>query len=107
MKRTVMILSGALMVTVLLSSYTFATEASDAFTTKNYFIGKLGVMQPVGDMDDQDFDIAILDIMGVNGYGLLDIANSKKIPAVMLTAHAFTADIDLEILGELDQLPDV
>jgi len=30
--------------------------------------------------------------MGVDGYGLLDIANKRDIPAVMLTAHAFTAD---------------
>jgi DNA-binding NtrC family response regulator len=40
----------------------------------------------------EDFDIAILDIMGVDGYGLLEIANKKSIPAVMLTAHAFSAD---------------
>jgi DNA-binding NtrC family response regulator len=39
-----------------------------------------------------DFDIAILDIMGVDGYGLLDIAKRKSVPAVMLTAHAFSAD---------------
>jgi DNA-binding NtrC family response regulator len=39
-----------------------------------------------------DFDIAILDIMGVDGYGLLEIANRRNIPAVMLTAHAFTPD---------------
>ncbi len=38
------------------------------------------------------FDIAILDIMGVDGYGLLDITINKKIPALMLTAHAFTPD---------------
>ncbi len=38
------------------------------------------------------FDIAVLDIMGVNGYGLLDIAHRRGIPAVMLTAHAYTAD---------------
>ena len=43
-------------------------------------------------LESSDFDIAILDIMGVDGYGLLDIANKKDIPAVMLTAHAFTAD---------------
>jgi len=43
-------------------------------------------------LESQDFDIVILDIMGVDGYGLLDIANKKDIPAVMLTAHAFTAD---------------
>ena len=43
-------------------------------------------------LETRDFDIAILDIMGVDGYGLLEIANQKKIPAVMLTAHAFNAD---------------
>ena len=43
-------------------------------------------------LESQDFDIAILDIMGVDGYGLLEIANRKNIPALMLTAHAFTPD---------------
>jgi len=43
-------------------------------------------------LESRDFDIAILDIMGVDGYGLLDIANSRNITAVMLTAHAFTPD---------------
>jgi DNA-binding NtrC family response regulator len=43
-------------------------------------------------LESQDFDIAILDIMGVDGYSLLDIANKKNIPVVMLTAHAFTPD---------------
>ena len=43
-------------------------------------------------LESQDFDIAILDIMGVDGYALLDIANQRKITAVMLTAHAFTPD---------------
>jgi len=42
-------------------------------------------------LESEKFDIAILDIMGVDGYGLLDIANKRDIPAVMLTAHAFTA----------------
>jgi len=41
-------------------------------------------------LESQDFDIAILDIMGVDGYGLLNIAKQRHIPAVMLTAHAFT-----------------
>jgi len=41
-------------------------------------------------LESQHFDMAILDIMGVNGYGLLEIANNKDVPAVMLTAHAFT-----------------
>jgi CheY-like chemotaxis protein len=43
-------------------------------------------------LESEHFDIAILDIMGVDGYGLLDIAKQKNIPAVMLTAHAFTPD---------------
>ena len=43
-------------------------------------------------LESQDFDIAILDIMGVDGYGLLDIAKKKNIPTVMLTAHALTPD---------------
>ena len=40
----------------------------------------------------QYFDIAIIDIMGVNGYDLLEIANEKKIIAVMLTANALSLD---------------
>jgi pyruvate, water dikinase len=43
-------------------------------------------------LETKAFDLAILDIMGVNGYDLLEIANSKNIPAVMLTAHAFTPE---------------
>ena len=43
-------------------------------------------------LDTQIFDIAVLDIMGVEGYRLLEMAVRKNIPAVMLTAHAFTPD---------------
>jgi DNA-binding response OmpR family regulator len=39
-------------------------------------------------LQDQNYDIAILDIMGVKGFELLKIANQQKIPALMLTAHA-------------------
>ena len=39
-------------------------------------------------LESSTFDIAILDIMGVNGYELLSIAKTKKITTVMLTAHA-------------------
>ena len=38
------------------------------------------------------FDIAILDIMGVEGYELLETATAKKITAAMLTAHALSPD---------------
>jgi DNA-binding NtrC family response regulator len=42
------------------------------------------------ELESGSFDFAILDIMGVNGYALLDIAAEKKITAVMLTAHALS-----------------
>jgi DNA-binding NtrC family response regulator len=39
-------------------------------------------------LEKQSIDLAILDIMGVDGYKLLEIANKKEVIAVMLTAHA-------------------
>lgn len=38
------------------------------------------------------YDAAIFDIMGVDGYKLLELAKKKDIPALMLTAHALTPD---------------
>ena len=43
-------------------------------------------------LEDQSYDIAILDIMGVKGFELLKIANKNKIPALMLTAHALSEE---------------
>ncbi len=43
-------------------------------------------------LNKQSFDMAVLDIMGVNGYDLLDIAVAKKVTAVMLTAHALSPE---------------
>ena len=43
-------------------------------------------------LEEQAYDIAILDIMGVKGFELLKIANEKKIPALMLTAHALSEE---------------
>ena len=40
----------------------------------------------------EQFDLVILDIMGVSGYDLLELATSKNIVAVMLTAHALTPE---------------
>jgi len=37
-------------------------------------------------------DLAVLDIMGVNGFEILTICREKNIPAVMLTAHALTVE---------------
>ena len=43
-------------------------------------------------LDKNTYDVAILDIMGVKGYELLELANKKGIPALMLTAHALSPD---------------
>ncbi len=63
------------------------------------------------------YDLAILDIMGVNGLTLLEEAVGRNIPAVMLTAHAINPEalmdsiqkgaisyIPKEKLAELDEL---
>lgn len=43
-------------------------------------------------LESEHFDIAILDIMGVDGYKLLEIARHKKVISVMLTAHALSVE---------------
>ncbi|MBN1106557.1 MAG: response regulator [Deltaproteobacteria bacterium] len=43
-------------------------------------------------LETQHFDFAILDIMGVNGYELLEIAQERKATAIMLTAHALSPE---------------
>lgn len=43
-------------------------------------------------LEKESFDIAVLDIMGVDGYSLLDIAKERKVIPVMLTAHAFSPE---------------
>ena len=43
-------------------------------------------------LETQYFDITILDIMGVDGYKLLEIANERKVIPVMLTAHALSVE---------------
>jgi DNA-binding NtrC family response regulator len=43
-------------------------------------------------MEEEPYDIAILDIAGVDGYKLLEIANMHNILAVMLTANALSPE---------------
>jgi DNA-binding NtrC family response regulator len=43
-------------------------------------------------LNKNTYDVAIFDIMGVRGYDLLELANQKNLPALMLTAHALTPD---------------
>jgi len=41
---------------------------------------------------ENHYDMTILDIMGVRGYDLLEIAKQKGTPTLMLTAHALSPD---------------
>ena len=43
-------------------------------------------------IEQQQFDLVILDIMGVSGYDLLELATGRNMTAVMLTAHALTPE---------------
>jgi len=43
-------------------------------------------------LESRYFDMAILDIMGVDGYKLLKIASDREVIAVMLTAHALSPE---------------
>jgi DNA-binding NtrC family response regulator len=43
-------------------------------------------------LKNDTYDAAILDIMGVKGYDLLELTHKKGIPTIMLTAHALSAD---------------
>lgn len=43
-------------------------------------------------LESNYYHVAVLDIMGVRGYELLEIAKKKEVPALMLTAHALSQD---------------
>ena len=43
-------------------------------------------------LEAETYDTAILDIMGVDGFALLKVANKQKIPALMLTAHGLSEE---------------
>ena len=43
-------------------------------------------------LKNNTYDAAVLDIMGVKGYDLLEVTNRLDIPSLMLTAHALTPD---------------
>ena len=43
-------------------------------------------------LESNVYDIAVLDIMGVKGFELLQIANERGVPALMLTAHALSEE---------------
>ncbi len=43
-------------------------------------------------IEENQYDVAILDIMGVRGFDLLKLAREKKIPTLMLTAHGLSEE---------------
>ena len=43
-------------------------------------------------LESEHYDAVVLDIMGVEGFELLKIANRKNFPALMLTAHALNKE---------------
>lgn len=55
----------------------------------------------------ESFDLVILDIMGVNGFALLEACRANKLPAAMLTAHAINVEsLNVAIkLGAVSFLP--
>jgi DNA-binding NtrC family response regulator len=68
-------------------------------------------------IDKYQYDLAILDIMGVEGLKLLEETVDKNIPTIMLTAHSMNYDtlmgsirrgsiafLPKDKLGELDRL---
>jgi DNA-binding response OmpR family regulator len=40
----------------------------------------------------ETYDLVLLDIMGVNGFALLELTRERRMPAAMLTAHSITAE---------------
>jgi len=48
--------------------------------------------EAVACLKDNTYDVAILDIMGVRGYDLLEATHALGIPTLMLTAHALSPD---------------
>jgi len=58
-------------------------------------------------LTNNKYDLAILDIMGVDGLKLLEKAVDRNIPSVMLTAHALSAETLLASvrMGAISYLP--
>ncbi len=60
-------------------------ESCDVVTASSY-------EQAKDKLSSDSFDLVLLDIMGVNGFDLLEICKQKGLPAAMLTAHALNID---------------
>ena len=51
-------------------------------------------------LEKNTYDAAVLDIMGVRGFELLGITTRKKIPTLMLTAHALSPEMLVQSLKQ-------
>ena len=65
-------------------------------------------------LKENSYDAAIFDIMGVEGYKLLQLARLRELPALMLTAHALSPDNLLKSIKggafayvPKDEMPDI
>jgi len=63
--------------------------------------------EAIARITSESFDLVILDIMGVNGFALLEACRANKLPAAMLTAHAVNVEsLNLAVkLGAVSFLP--
>lgn len=43
-------------------------------------------------LEKEYYDVVVLDIMGVRGFDLLQIAKQRNVPALMLTAHSLNKE---------------
>jgi CheY-like chemotaxis protein len=51
---------------------------------------------------DKEYDLAILDVMGVDGLTLLEICVEKGIPAAIFTAHAMNVQTFQEVIEKVN-----
>ncbi|MDJ0815954.1 MAG: response regulator [Desulfobacterales bacterium] len=75
-------------------------DESDVDTAGDYYSASAKIK-------DRHYDLAILDIMGVDGLQLLEETVERGIPTVMLTAHAISPETLMESIqkGALSYLP--
>jgi DNA-binding response OmpR family regulator len=73
-------------------------DEEDILETVSEFLDMCNVVSKTNYQDALDYlqanevDLVLLDIMGVNGFELLEHAVSQEIPAVMMTAHALSVE---------------
>ncbi len=62
-------------------------------TAQNFDIAKKS-------LEEVNYDAAIIDVMGVDGYNLLTLAKQKCVPTIMLTAHALSPSYLIKSIKE-------